>query len=348
MNKVFITLLLACLFAGQAYGAQERKEEAEIIAGNTYKGQVISAETLVKLAPRAPKQVEKQVQTWLQKNPKFVEAALDYEPMVNLGYDKKTLQNTRVRHRGIIKRLNQITGQKNMSTYNYVYDVPGTGYVLKIGGLLNRLQNVVMMSGKSYGVSLNQDDYARLSHLPDANFDKTVGQQGQLEVIKNAPKTFQTSSRIATYLLFKDAKNKGSIAQNMQIVPMYLVHIPGRPTELSDRNYVAIEPKVQGLSKIDFSNLSNQEKKQIAKVIRTIGLFDVNSDNLQKTQDGSIIFLDTEQPNTEAPGNFFHKAEYRIRSNTKNGLELFAKLLEEAQKKQAEAQQQADPAKAAQ
>lgn len=273
----------------------------------TYNGREINRGSLAQLAP-APVQVDHAVSKWLTENPDFAKTALGYELMIAKvrPFHEKTWQ------------LLQKKGLKNLSQCNYAFQIPGTDLVLHAAGHVNRKENLKrlasVLAGTKYewGKPLTEDDWITFKkHLPASETDKVKGKKGSIVTDKavvefaRVPKTYQTVSRVATYLLFKEAEKRHQF-KHVVTPDTYMVHITGRPNDLSDRNFVAVQKMEAGLE--DVVSLSKEEEHEIIIILREIGLFCCNKGSLKRRKsDGKIVILDFEQPNNSNPLQFFHK-----------------------------------------
>jgi hypothetical protein len=313
-------ILGLALLNGSNYGMKDVKTQKESTAQSLSTDDQPLATTptmpvsaILLLAPEAPEKVKREVQDWFARNPMVARTALDYEPIIGPLQSFHTMANIALK----------LAGKDNKSNFNYV--VPVGEYWVKMAGHVNRKENLAMMAGDfgqkyQWGRLLTKQDYLAFEkNLKEEEFDKhEIG-----TVMKTAPKTYQSISRMAHYILFKDAQGLGIIAPNMKAPDMYLVHIPDRPEELSDRNYAIVEKQINNLERI--TRLTAQEAEAIRKVIETIGLFDCSKDNVKRDAQGNIVFIDFEQPNNSNPRQFFHTVDWVFKNNVKAGLESFEK-----------------------
>lgn len=266
----------------------------------------IHMQLLTKLT--APHDVVLTTSQWLAENQDVVNAALGYEPIVGS-----------VKHfHDAVNLLLLSKGLKNVSNFNYVFELPNSGYFIKIAGHANRKhnlntlyhflrypQNPLDAAHYNYSRALTAEDYQQFAQeLKEADFDHVL-QNDTIVTMSGAPKTFQTISRAINYLSFINAKEKFSLS-NVSAPETYLVHIPGRPTELSDRNYIILEKKIDNLQRIQA--VSEQQGKDIDTAVKEANLFDYSKENMFVTADDKIAFVDFEQPNNANPQHFTKKA----------------------------------------
>ena len=333
--KLFV--LITCSFL-TLWGMQE--------APHYYNGTIINAQTIVQLAPQAPTDILDHVQTWLSNNKSLVSAALGYEALIG------SMKPFHDKTNGVLTQL----GSPNKSPYNYVFDVPQSQLIMKIAGHCNRKYNLMVMAEYlkypndsfnaehyNYSRQLTTGDFNLFGqNLNDNEFDvlnSSIGytapatellshpdyQKMQERLLAtaqtgsprySAPKTYQTISRMAYYLLFLDAQQR--VGFNHIVAPqMHLIHIPSRPEIVSDRNYVIVEKKIHNLQPL--GAVSDEEKKELHNVVEATGLFNLTKDNVMRTEKGKIVVLDWEQPNNSNPRHFFHKAYDRFENNMNAG-----------------------------
>ena len=114
--------------------------------------------------------------------------------------------------------------------------------------------------------------------------------------------------------MIKEALEKYNL-DRIALPNMYLVHIPGRPTEpVSDNNYVIVEAKIDGdtLSCArhvwDHEILKNdpERMRQFDIVKKYADLWDNSGANYMIRQ--NVLYpIDTEQPNNQPPSNFLER-----------------------------------------
>lgn len=318
MTKLMIILALTSFgIVNHAMPGVKQTAEKPSPSSNFFGTTRITSNTIAQLAPKAPIAIEEQVKAWFATTPFAQKTLLGYEPLVG------PMKPFHVDANNFLKRV----GVENKSMCNYVFAAVA-GHLIKIGGHVNRKENLNMMAGDfgqkyEWGRKLTQEDYQAFDkNLKESQFDKVM-YCGKTKVMKTAPKTYQTVSRMAHYLLFQQAKSQGIIAPNIIAPAMYLVHIPGQPKEMSDRNYAIVEQCIDNLQPI--TSLTSQEAENIKTAIKTIGLFCCSKDNVKRDARGNIVFVDFEQPNNSNPRQFFHTAEWVFKNNANAGLEDFAK-----------------------
>lgn len=341
-------LLVAGCFAQQAYCAHMQQ------VPRSYQGVVITEANITALAPQAPAAVKEATEKWLAANPQVAATALGYEsfiPLTEITLEDGTKRKTIKPLLDATNAMLEAQGTKNMSQWNYVFQHPAAqDWLVKIAGHVNRKYNLSHMiqalemngspwdennqgkAGYDYNRALTQSDYDRFANeLHIDSFDRVIKGDGQAPAVMTAPKTYQHISRVAHYLLLRDAIEQKKISQ-ITAPEMYLVQIPHRPAAVSDRNYIVIEKKLEGLRDID--KLTPEQEKELETAIRLTGLFNINRENCKLTQDGKIAILDFEQPNNSLPQHFFHKSPARFANNMQAGINSFNKMKEELAKMQ--------------
>lgn len=260
----------------------------------------------------APTDVMQACSGWLNTNRDLIDCALGYELMV-----------------GSVKPLMDVTHEvlarknlKNLSNFNYVFRIPQTQWVMKIAGHVNRKHNLNTLyhyvrypenpfgeEHYQYGRALQSDDYILFDQkLADHAFDHAM-QGGMIVLMRQAPKTYQTISRGIHYLAFRQAQKKRGFMY-VDVPETYLLHIPGRPQELSDRNYVIIERYIEGLQRID--TISDVQDKEINIAVQEAHLFDYSKENMLAHGKDGVMIVDLEQPNNACPIEFFEKSRIKL------------------------------------
>jgi len=317
MKNILKLTLLSVVFMAANIQAMDPK---------MFRGSIIDAQTIKGMAPEAPEDVNKHATTWLKDNPEFARTALGYQRLVGLTDEEKAqglLSATRKTYDATQALILEKTGAKNMSDWNCAFRLPtNRKWVVKAAGVANIRQNVnraaahvkARLAGEldkelnpslyyNYNAALTHEDYDRLKqNLEESQCDSEMV-DGQAVVRKDAPKTFQTVSRMAYHLRLQEVIEQ----ENLPLVlpAMHFVHIPGRPKAMSDRNYVILERHLKGLTEV--SLITPEEDVAIKRAIEYSGLFGLNTGSLKRTKFGELAVLDLEQPNNSNPLAFFHK-----------------------------------------
>lgn len=77
----------------------------------------------------------------------------------------------------------------------------------------------------------------------------------------------------------------------IKIPEKYLYHIPGTPDDLLNANYLVIVKKVTPVAPYPFNA---EQVRQLSKLIRKLGFWEIYSKNLFQTENGTITIIDTE------------------------------------------------------
>jgi hypothetical protein len=280
----------------------------------------VTTQTLLHLVPEAPENVSKQVREWFINNHNIASYMFGY---------KKLIGSTEPIARKVTAMLKKTGAQVfDFIPEDYVFSIPQLPeYVIKVSGHFNRKENLNWLASElgqeyTWGRPLTQQDYQAFERGLDAQEFDSVMYRNKNKIKKNSPKTYQTISWMARYLLAREVIQKHGF--NDIILPqVYLVSVPGKPQEISDRNYVVVEKKIEGLKTIEY--LTYEQAEKVKTIIKETGLFVCNKDTLKVTQDGKLVFLNLESPNYESPRYFFHNTEWVFNNNVRAGLEDFKK-----------------------
>ena len=319
----------------------ETSQERKALKEETPKEVKISKETLLSLAPQMPSKDLVAVEQFLSDNSDVTQAAVDDAPLTGNVWEshKKTLVT--MANKGLVKVENNKF--KTLSSCNYVCQIPNSQYMLKIPGHINRKENLVWSLGLPWGQQLTEEDY--LTKLATQFADSTendmsnacantVAKDLNPYLVQDAishvidyvggdgimPKTYQGVSRMAYWLAAQQFIKQSKIS-SVVFPDTYLVHIPGRPHDLSDKNYVVVE-KVQ--SKLqDVTALTKEERNDVRQIIEATALFELTNGGLKRDENGKLVMFDLEQPNNSNPKDFFGICDWKKTSDTKAGLESF-------------------------
>lgn len=141
--------------------------------------------------------------------------------------------------------------------------------------------------------------------LPQAQLDQFIKEFG--------PRTYQTISRMPYWLMIQEAIEKLNL-KRIKLPKMYLVHIPGRPVEVNDSNYVIVEENIGGrisgsqryVHETEMLMNDPEVKHEFEMVKKYADLWDNSAANYH-VNNGTLYPIDTEQPNNQRPSNFFWK-----------------------------------------
>jgi hypothetical protein len=277
-------------------------DEIDFNSINTYKGQEITAENILELAPKPPLALENKVQKFLRERPRVAHilSGADYYKTIGSSdkapYSLDLSQNSPdtpiiAGYFGPIKNALHAAGIHNWRGQNFVIPLDDT--IIKASGFSNRRENI--------NAYLRQTD-------PTQSYGKSIT-PAQLEKFKNevGQTTYQTISRIAYWLRIKEIKAALNL-DRICVPDKYLIRIPGRPAEVNDTNYVVGEAALRGAKPFDQTDLVEDPEVilQLMQVIGYANLWDINSNNILALN-GQACIVDTEQPNVAVPTNFFLK-----------------------------------------
>lgn len=284
---------------------------------NTFKGKVINQDSIVHLANKyfpMPENLKQKVIEWIEEdnNMQLLEQLAAFPAALSLSNFKNTFDKSTLVQLGI----------KNLSKHNYVFEIPCAQAFIKIGGPSNRLATLIRSTG------INPYDRER---------NKKLQEKGLIiDAIDQEIPTYQTISRMAYYLLVKEAVDKLK-SEHIKIPKTYLFRLPGKPDIVSDNNYILVQERVKGIQSANANNLAQLSEEAIhhlCKIAVTTGvLWGVSYSNLgMKEENGKmIIYLtDLEQPNNSNPLKFFHGNSAKVESNVSVGNNRLDKMFLEA------------------
>lgn len=276
---------------------------------NTYQGKEINPRSLLPLMPKMPTELKKQVSACMKKYHDFItQLVTTPHPLTHENRKQKTKDNF-----AIIKEYEDKGEVKNLSGFNYVLrfrDYPG--FTMPINRWGSRIAYWMYSSGEG--------------NTLDPNFNPDATDCSKFEYLPS----YQHCSRGAHYLRVKEAIEKGNF-KSVRTTPTYLEHIAGKPTELSDENYVPIQVWVDNLKTVKElpekaleirSNIPYDALKEIHETLIYGALWDIKS-NLAFVNPYYYI-VDLEEP-------FNHKQQYfyfRGEEGTKKYVEDVIKTLE--------------------
>jgi len=240
----------------------------------------ISCESLIDQRSDIPDQLKQEVDKWVQNNKSLLDSILKI-PHFATSADMKSY----------IKKLREQTKETNLSRNNYIFDIKSssTPAVIKIAGLPSRIASrVSSIAFDPYKVKWWRND-------------------GLISLVtrKTLP-TQQHITRAATQHLLDELK-----WDDLQIMPTYLYHIPGRPTDCDDTNYLIVQEKLEGF--FPFAELSLEEKKEalqkidlanLYRALKYANLWDMSERNLWLNKEYQLAYPDGEKPGNEGHGRY--------------------------------------------
>lgn len=258
------------------------------IARNTYMDYEISSETIMQFIEPLPEDA-RSVLEWIEEH------AEDLRYLAATPYPLSRWADKKYYGKQCLKRC----GIENRGNNNFVFQIPNTCWWIKISGPLRRLINL-------YVYNTGQNPFSTTEYKLHKEFNNAT----LLNSFKRVP-TYQTISRFANSLRCKDVILRNAI-DRIYFPEVYLVHIPGNPTDISDDNYIIVEKEVAHIENIcDHARaseaLSKQTLKELYYIITEGGIFDFNGENLRIDDQNNLVFIDLEQAIVENPIDFYNK-----------------------------------------
>lgn len=200
---------------------------------NSYRGIQITPESLPSLIA-TPQYLQEAFNNWLLNTAnKNGVKALDLIDQLNRKTTLKNLRTTEEENNALLESF----GLSNKARWTYVFSFPEIpDYLIKISGPRLKYHNL-----------LAENNVHHWSHQkPDSEEELAQRIEKLEEVSKQDTPTFQHISRIATWLKLKE-QNYETIGIPQE---MYLLHIPQKPTDICDQNYIILEKSVGDIEKI--------------------------------------------------------------------------------------------------
>ncbi len=315
--RYFLTLILISTLALQAMNDDN---DDVPFSHNTYQGKVITPESLLVLASKMPDDLEESTEQWMDEYQGFVsDLVTTPHPLTHANRIQKTKKNN-----ARIKRLEQQGEVKNLSGFNYVlrfkeypnFTVPINTWGSRMAYLRFAYshQNILKASEKAKPFDCSQ--------------------------FEGKP-SYQHCSRAAHYLRLKEIIERKNF-QFFKTTPTCLKHIPNKPPELSDENYVVVQKWVPDLKEL--KELSEREQLAIRKNIPApalqeiyeavvyAALWDIRGNLAVSTHDSKYYMLDLEEPFNHLPQFFYFQGDQGKRKyvlDVIDGLERMAQKLVE-------------------
>jgi len=186
----------------------------------------------------------------------------------------------------------------NHSSNNYVFQIPGMNYWIKISGPKHRVRNLY-----TYNTGKNSYDYTQIAlHWELRN-------PVMLNAFELVP-TYQTISRYANYMLRAQIIEQEQLT-HIRMPITYLVHIPSYDTQLSDEHYVIVQEHIEGIERLYDAphrviDVPGQAIKELYSLICKTGIWNIRY-GLWLDENNNFVLIDHEQRNIENPDNFFNK-----------------------------------------
>lgn len=199
------------------------------------------------------------------------------------------------------KTILEQAGIANKSANNFALDMGG--YYIKTSGLINRWNNYLVSLGQHEGTWLKYFEEQFKGGITPSTRAKAV------EWLVKKPTTYQAISSAAWYQLIKLVIEQYNLSVAVPLTA--LVHVPGRPENLSDQNYVVVQ---EALEK-DFvplheqkdlcKTLSKEQVVQACTLIKEAKLWDAAKSLRWSKEKQMFGITDLEQPNNSAVQHFF-------------------------------------------
>jgi len=317
--KRFCVLMLLSSFS--LFSLTEKENQEDIFklfaTTNTYKGMPITSENILELS-EAPEEVRTFIQGWLEQH---LDAAVIMSGQEAFeGEDPVPTQGRQGRvdyYHATQERLRK-AGLENLSQSSNTV-VEAGDFIIKASSELNRGNNIAVgVFGLPYGSQLSPEQLRE--------FKEKYG------------KTYQAISRVAYAHRAREACKEFEL--NLVTIPdKYLVHIPGRPTEVADSNYVAVAKKVPNIVADLQEHALSLDPEVIRQLTILIGYTALwnhvgSAGNIfvvedPETKEQKLSYHDTEQPNVHSPADFFHEKAAVHFSNVHHGWnELKTQIIE--------------------
>lgn len=313
MKRLLLCLLVCNFYNTYSIDVQQTQgtEKLNFASTNTYKGEIINAESILRLAPHAPEDVVRLTQGYLLQRPKaarYFSGQVYYQKVP--GYDKAPFainleQEASLKEAFFGERKRQMDAEgviNRVGGPNFVIDL-NPNWLLKVSGFGNRRENI------------NKEQSPAESYA----WGSSVSQDALDAFIKKGGKTYQTISRMAYWLRAKEAQTVLGL-DRICLPEQYLVHIPDRPEHVDDTNYVIVEQTITGAKPLTETPLACDPEiiSQLTQIIGYTALWDINPNNILASNNNACI-VDTEQPNNHKPSDFFMEDADVFRSNVGHG-----------------------------
>lgn len=251
--KRILFLSMITVFASHAM-------DIEVQSYNTYEGKEINPQSLLKLMPKMPRDLKKEVKNCLAKYKVFItQLVTTPHPLTHENRKQKTVDNFAIikeyEDKNLVKRL----GKDSMNYVLRFTEYPG--FTIPVNRWGSRMAYLFYASGQG--------------SVLDPNFKADEADCSKMEYIPS----YQHCSRAAHYLRLKEFIEKNN-CKSLRTTPTYLVHIPGQPKVLSDENYVPVQVWVPNLKKL--KELPAEEQGQIRR--------DISPSALKEIHDGAVVY----------------------------------------------------------
>ncbi len=295
-KNYFVWLSMCVMLMGDIDGDSGRTHTATY---TTYRNIPITQLNIIKLAPQQPAALKKNVLTWITCHKSLMMRLLIRHFPISEVHKEHAYNNALLAEYGI----------SNVSKWNYVFTLPvDERYIVKIAGPVNRLNTLL-----AYYNKLNQQcSVSEIDHLFDYS-------------------TFQTISHSAYYLKLSEVIEHYALTR-LRLPRTYLVHVPDRPTQVADENYIIIQELLKGIVLEDcpraIASLTEHDIHDLFIGIKHAGIWNIKRNIM--VVDDKLALIDLEQPNWSNPLDFFNKNAAAYESSVAMGLKELADVFAHA------------------
>lgn len=288
MNHLFLLSLFSWLLVHAA---------AEEFQHNTFGGVPITPENLLELAPAMPASLDEKVQAVLTSYPEpLLDLTRTPRPFSPLAHTLRSSHNKVTVE--VLKRM------------GLAVNLGGTHHVLQFKESPEFTMHINRFGSRVAALIYSSDQGSILS--PD--FDRSG-----LDYAKLAEVTpLQDMSKVAHYLRFSEVAQKESF-EYLHVPATYLTHLPTRPDEVSDENYIVVQEWVPGLTELKKLDEREQiaQKKNIPpraleekhKATVYAALWNHMNKNLSIGPDGNYYFVNIQGPFNNHAEDFYYQGE---------------------------------------
>lgn len=348
MKKALLLLMLSgnILITHEAMASSERKEKKEEKESKEIQ------EELVEGLPVVPQRYKEQLSAWFMKNWQLCELltsdkqliennplTMDQDVREKMGFDSKAAKIPVANH----------------FINTHIKTPTGTLVIIDASYLSKSKNFIAGVFGRDYETKLAQDDYKNLAKIQPAiptdtsnylvindsiplleNESLPKAASSMLENLMHkykkktykeythdpiyCPRTLQSiSAMFASQCMEQYINMILGTESEIRICPHYLVHIPFRPTELSDKNYFVIADIPDNLSAVTY--LKKSEIDTLKDLILNCDLFEASESNLARGKNGKLYILHIEFPNNTPPTDVVKMSnEKKNKHNQSEGL----------------------------
>lgn len=198
----------------------------------------------------------------------------------------------------------------NVSSHNFVFKIHvgehRKNYWVKIAGP-NRFEQLNALLGRPWGTPVTQQDH---------------------EFLQEKTATYQSASRMSRYLLYKTWKAK-HLDIPITVPETFLIPLSDEQL-VDDAHCIIVEEHIEALgTPNEVPELFLTRKNDISAFIIELGLWNINSFQFLIKSDGTIVYLDLEDPDNSNPEYFFNAHYEKIKHNIRCGLVSFEQLCQD-------------------